>query len=129
MPARRTPLSEPRADTCLQADVVAIFGADTSTGWTSGRWSTITACGADATIAALPVPVADARGFGVIEAARTAGYATSRRSGHAGNDAGPPEIRHGSMGIYLFSTDVLLDALQQPAAAARTSAVTSCRQW
>jgi glucose-1-phosphate adenylyltransferase len=69
--------------------------------------------GADATVAALPVPLAEARGFGVIEA---------RSDGRIKRFAekpqkplpmpGRPDHALASMGNYIFSPKVLLEALE-----------------
>lgn len=74
------------------------------------------ACGADATVAALPVPVHEARAFGVIEVDES-----WRMIGFQEKPAEPKEMpgRPGwvlaSMGNYIFQPDVLQDSLARDA--------------
>jgi glucose-1-phosphate adenylyltransferase len=69
---------------------------------------------ADITIAALPVPLADARGFGVI-AADPEGRIQAFEEKPANPTPMPddPERAFASMGNYIFSTDVLVEALEE----------------
>ncbi len=70
-------------------------------------------CRADATVAALPVPLAQAASFGIIEA-----DAEGRIRGFLEKPAAPPPMpgrpshAYASMGNYLFSTETLYQALQ-----------------
>jgi glucose-1-phosphate adenylyltransferase len=69
---------------------------------------------AHVTVAALPVPLADASAFGIIDA-----DAQGRIRGFLEKPENPPPIAsdpsraYGSMGNYLFNTDVLLKALYE----------------
>ncbi len=67
----------------------------------------------DVTVAALPVPLADAQGFGVI-AADHAGRVSEFQEKPANPAPMPsdPTRAYASMGNYLFNTKVLVDALQ-----------------
>ena len=69
---------------------------------------------ADVTVAALPVPLADATGFGVI-AADHAGRVNEFQEKPANPAAmpGDPTRAYASMGNYLFNTQVLVEALKQ----------------
>lgn len=79
------------------------------------------ACAADATIAAMPVTVAAAHGFGVIEADEDGpigGFA--EKPAVPATMPGRPGFALASMGNYVFSADVLLDALEATHAAGGT---------
>ncbi len=68
---------------------------------------------ADATVAALPVPIEQTAGFGIIEAdadGRVRGFEEKPAVGKS--MPGDPTRAYASMGNYLFDTDVLIDALQ-----------------
>lgn len=71
-------------------------------------------CQADVTVAALPVPISKAQAFGVIEAA---GDGTIRRFREKPVDPQPmendPTRAFVSMGNYIFSTEVLSEALRE----------------
>ncbi len=69
---------------------------------------------ADVTIAALPVPIADARGFGVI-AADPEGRIQAFQEKPADPAPMPDDPAHAfaSMGNYIFDTEVLVSALQE----------------
>lgn len=77
---------------------------------------------ADLTIACLPVPRLDARHFGVIDM-----DATGRVTGFLEKPADPPgmpgrpDLALGSMGIYVFATDIMYELLFQDAARKDTS--------
>ena len=73
---------------------------------------------ADLTIACLPVPRAQAREFGVIAVGRSrAGSPTSwRNPSDPPSMPGHPDLSLGSMGIYVFNTDVMYELLFQDAA-------------
>ena len=69
---------------------------------------------ADVTIAALPVPLRDARGFGVIAAdAEGRIEAFQEKPANPSPMPGNPDQAYASMGNYIFSTQVLLDALEE----------------
>ena len=68
---------------------------------------------ADVTVAALPVPLADARGFGVIVADH-AGRVSEFQEKPANPTSMPsdPTRAYASMGNYLFNAKVLVEALK-----------------
>lgn len=73
---------------------------------------------ADVTIAALPVPLADASAFGVIAAAADGRInAFEEKPAHPTPLAADPTQAYASMGNYVFNTDVLLKALRETQAA------------
>jgi glucose-1-phosphate adenylyltransferase len=76
---------------------------------------------ADVTIAALPVPIRDARGFGVI-AADTEGriQAFEEKPAHPTPMASDPTHAFASMGNYIFNTEVLTRALIEAQEAGET---------
>ncbi|MBK5930516.1 glucose-1-phosphate adenylyltransferase [Halochromatium salexigens] len=76
---------------------------------------------ADVTIAALPVPLEDAKGFGVI-AADADGRVEAFQEKPANPSPMPedPEKAYASMGNYIFTTEVLLRALQDAQQAGET---------
>jgi glucose-1-phosphate adenylyltransferase len=96
-------------------DLVAVFGADHIYRMDIRQ---MVAChkeqGADVTIAALPVPLRDATGFGVI-ATDPDGRIRAFEEKPANPTPMPddPQRAFASMGNYIFSTDVLLDALEE----------------
>lgn len=72
---------------------------------------------ADVTVAALPVPLHAAKGFGIIEAAkdgRITGF--HEKPERPKPMPGDPERAYSSMGNYIFNTAVLVQALEQDAA-------------
>src|SRR5580700_6761588 len=74
--------------------------------------------GAGVTVAAIPVPREEAKAFGVIQAAadgRTI-EAFLEKPPEPPGMPGQPDLAYASMGIYVFSTDVLVDALRKDAA-------------
>jgi glucose-1-phosphate adenylyltransferase len=74
--------------------------------------------GAGVTVAAIPVPRAEATAFGVIGVADDGHTIEAFREKPADPPAmpGQPDLAYASMGIYVFSTDVLVDALRVDAA-------------
>jgi len=75
--------------------------------------------GADLTVGGIPVPVADSRQFGVLAAGsddRVVGF--REKPAQAAPIADPPGHCLGSMGIYVFTADVLYELLFQDAARA-----------
>ena len=98
-------------------DLVAVFGADHVYRMDIGEMIRFhLGRKADVTVAALPVPVHAAQGFGIIEVGR--GQQEERIIGFEEKPKQPkpmPSDRDkafSSMGNYIFSTDVLLDALE-----------------
>jgi len=75
--------------------------------------------GADATLASLEVPRAEARRFGIVAVAnddRVIGFQEKPATPTPGPDA--PDVALASMGIYIFRADVLVRALEEDAARA-----------
>ncbi len=71
---------------------------------------------AQVTVAALPVPLHAAKGFGIIEADKTSiirGFEEKPKQPKA--MPGDPEHAYSSMGNYVFDTDLLLSVLEQDA--------------
>jgi glucose-1-phosphate adenylyltransferase len=77
-----------------------------------------TATGAGATVAAIPVPRAEAREFGVVRSAPDGHRieAFLEKPADPPGHPGQPDQAFVSMGNYVFDTDVLVDALRQDAA-------------
>jgi len=102
-----------------QPDIVAVFGADHVFRMDPRQMiDQHVACGAGVTVAALPVSREEAKAFGVIQVAadgRTIEAFLEKPSDPPGMP-GRPELAFASMGIYVFSTDVLVDALRKDAA-------------
>ena len=75
--------------------------------------------GAAVTLAAIEIPIQEAYRFGVLsvdEQDRVTGFI--EKSKNAPSIPGSPDLALGSMGIYIFDTDVLLKALEADAAEA-----------
>ena len=122
-PAPRTPSTRTASRSSTFVRTWSPFSAPTiSTGWTCGRWSTSTwHCGADVTVSALPVPLAEARSFGVIEAAADGRIRRFVEKPQRPRPMpGRPDHALASMGNYLFSPRVLLEALEATHAAGGT---------
>src|SRR5215475_4998391 len=102
-----------------QPDIVAVFGADHVFRMDPRQMiNQHVACGAGVTVAALPVSREEAKAFGVIQVAadgRTIEAFLEKPADPPGMP-GRPELAFASMGIYVFSTDVLVDALRKDAA-------------
>ena len=101
-----------------QPDIVAVFGADHVFRMDPRQMiAQHVEHGAGVTVAAIPVPRTEATAFGVIKAA-----ADTRIEQFLEKPADPPampgkpDMAYASMGIYVFSTDVLVDALRKDAA-------------
>lgn len=74
------------------------------------------AANADLTIATIPVPLADARSFGVIEIDRANRVVGFQEKPHRPNPLpNDPSLALASMGIYVFSTPILFEQLCQDA--------------
>lgn len=98
-------------------DLVAVFGADHVYRMDIGQMIRFhQERRAEVTVAALPVPLHAAKGFGIIEVAkdgRIIGFEEKPR--HPKAMPGRPDHAYSSMGNYLFQTEVLLKALEQDA--------------
>jgi glucose-1-phosphate adenylyltransferase len=102
-----------------QPDIVAVFGADHVFRMDPQQMiDQHVASGAGVTVAAIPVPRAEAKAFGVIRAAADGHTIEAFLEKPADPPAMPdqPDMAFASMGIYVFSTDVLVDALREDAA-------------
>jgi glucose-1-phosphate adenylyltransferase len=94
-------------------DIVAVFGADHIYRMDIGQmvW-THREKQADVTIAALPVPLADAKGFGVIGADADGRILEfQEKPENPKSLPSNPDMAYASMGNYLFNADVLVEAL------------------
>ncbi len=102
-----------------QPDIVAVFGADHVFRMDPQQMiDQHIANGAGVTVAAIPVPRLEATEFGVIRVAPDGRTIEAFLEKPADPPAmpGQPELAFASMGIYVFSTDVLVEALRQDAA-------------
>jgi glucose-1-phosphate adenylyltransferase len=96
-------------------DLVAVFGADHIYRMDLGQMVDYHLDRqADVTVAALPVPLDQARAFGVI-ATDDSGRVTEfqEKPEHPQPMPGDPARAYASMGNYLFGTDVLVEALEE----------------
>ena len=103
-------------------DLVAVFGADHIYRMDIRQMVAFhKERNADVSIASLPVPLADARGFGVI-AADSDGriQAFEEKPAHPTPMASDPSKAFASMGNYIFSTEVLTKALREAQEAGET---------
>jgi len=101
-----------------EPDVVVVFGADHVYRMDPRQMvAQHLAGGAGLTVAGLRVPVAKARGFGVIETAADARGITAflEKPAVPPTIPGSPDEVFASMGNYVFSTEVLLEALRADA--------------
>jgi glucose-1-phosphate adenylyltransferase len=75
--------------------------------------------GADATIATIQIPPADARHFGIVDidpaSHNVVGFEEKPQHGNPPRSPFNPEMASASMGIYLFETGILLDAIRADA--------------
>jgi glucose-1-phosphate adenylyltransferase len=102
-----------------QPDIVAVFGADHVFRMDPQQMiDEHIALGAGVTVAAIPVPREEATAFGVIGVQPDGHTIESFLEKPADPPAMPgrPDMAYASMGIYVFSTDVLVDALRKDAA-------------
>jgi len=102
-----------------QPDIVAVFGADHVFRMDPQQMiDQHIQSGAGVTVAAIPVPRAEATAFGVIRVAPDGRTIEAFLEKPADPPAmpGKPDMAFASMGIYIFSTDVLVDSLRQDAA-------------
>src|SRR5579884_3971931 len=106
-------------------DLIAVFGADHIYRMDIGQMVQFHIDhGADVTVAARPVPVEDARGFGIIEVNEERSTGAPRIVGFQEKPAQPkpmPHDRHrafSSMGNYLFTSEVLQTILEHDATTA-----------
>jgi glucose-1-phosphate adenylyltransferase len=104
-----------------QPDIVAVFGADHVFRMDPMQMiEQHVQAGAGVTVAAIPVPRKDATAFGVIQTAadgRTV-EAFLEKPADPPALAGRPDEAYASMGIYVFDSKVMIEALQQDAAEA-----------
>jgi glucose-1-phosphate adenylyltransferase len=102
-----------------QPDIVAVFGADHV--YRMDMMQMVAQHqeqGAGVTVAAIPVPRADATDFGIVQTAadgRTI-EAFLEKPADPPPLANDPNMSYASMGNYVFDTDVLIDALRKDAA-------------
>jgi glucose-1-phosphate adenylyltransferase len=96
-------------------DLVAVFGADHIYRMDIRQMVDFhLANSADVSIAALPVPLRDARGFGVIATGPDGRIAAfQEKPANPSPMPGNPDQAYASMGNYIFSTQILLDALEE----------------
>jgi glucose-1-phosphate adenylyltransferase len=96
-------------------DLVAVFGADHIYRMDISQMVDFhQARGADVTIAALPVPLKDAQGFGVIAAGPDGRVeAFEEKPANPTPMPGDPASAFASMGNYIFDAKVLVDALEE----------------
>jgi glucose-1-phosphate adenylyltransferase len=102
-----------------QPDIVAVFGADHVFRMDPQQMiDQHIRHGAGVTVAAIPVPREEATAFGVIRVAPDGRTIEAFLEKPADPPAmpGKPDMAYASMGIYVFSTDVLVDSLRQDAA-------------
>ena len=101
-----------------QPDIVAVFGADHVFRMEPRQMiAQHVAHGAGVTVAAIPVPKAEATAFGVIKAAADGRIEEFlEKPAEPPPMPGQPDMAYASMGIYIFSTDVLVDAPRKDAA-------------
>ena len=100
-------------------DIVAVFGADHV--YRMDMMQMVrqhVAAGAGVTVAAIPVERQDASSFGVIQTARDGRTVEAflEKPADPPGLATDPDKAYASMGNYVFSTDVLVEALKQDAA-------------
>jgi len=103
-------------------DLVAVFGADHIYRMDIRQMVAFhKERNADVSIASLPVPLADARGFGVIAADSDGRIrAFEEKPAHPTPMASDPSKAFASMGNYIFSTEVLTKALREAQEAGET---------
>jgi glucose-1-phosphate adenylyltransferase len=100
-------------------DIVIVFGADHVFRMDPMQMiDQHVASGTGVTVAALPVPRLDARAFGVIETGKDGRTVEAflEKPDDPPARPGHPDEAFASMGNYVFSTDVLVDALRKDAA-------------
>jgi glucose-1-phosphate adenylyltransferase len=101
-----------------QPDIVIVFGADHVYRMDPQQMiEHHIANGAGATVAAIPVPRAEASAFGIIEVAADGRTISAflEKPADPPPMPGHPDMSYSSMGNYVFSTDVLVDALRKDA--------------
>jgi glucose-1-phosphate adenylyltransferase len=106
-----------------EPDLVIVFGADHVYRMDPQQMvDQHVASGAGVTVAAIPVPRAEATAFGVIQTAEDGRSIEAFLEKPAEPPAMPghPDQAFASMGNYLFTTDVLVDALRKDAADAES---------
>jgi glucose-1-phosphate adenylyltransferase len=106
-----------------EPDLVIVFGADHVYRMDPRQMiDQHVASGAGVTVAAIPVPRAEATAFGVIQTGQDGRSVEAFLEKPADPPAmpGQPDQAFASMGNYLFTTDVLVDALRKDAADAES---------
>jgi glucose-1-phosphate adenylyltransferase len=106
-----------------EPDLVIVFGADHVYRMDPRQMvDQHVAAGAGLTVAAIPVPRAEATAFGVIQTAQDGRSieAFLEKPADPPTMPGHPDQAYASMGNYLFTTDVLVDALRKDAADAES---------
>lgn len=102
----------------FRPDVVAVFGADHIFRMDVQQMIHFhRECGAEATVAALPVPIEQSSQFGILEVDRSdrlIGF--EEKPKHPRAMPGHPHLALSSMGNYIFDTSVLLRILERDAA-------------
>lgn len=98
-------------------DIVAIFGADHIYRMDIGQMLAFhLERNADITVAALPVPIEETASFGIMETERDGRIVRfEEKPAHATPMADDPTMALASMGNYLFTRDVLVEALVEDA--------------
>jgi glucose-1-phosphate adenylyltransferase len=98
-------------------DVIAVFGADHIYRMDIGQMIRHhQACGAEVTVAALPMPLEAATGFGIVTAdvqGRMIGF--EEKPSRPKSMPGKPQCALSSMGNYLFDTNILMALLKRDA--------------
>ncbi|MDK2745422.1 MAG: glucose-1-phosphate adenylyltransferase [Nitrospira sp.] len=102
----------------FRPDVVAVFGADHIYRMDVSQMIQFHRdCGAEVTVAALPVPIGQASQFGIIEVdANNRMIGFEEKPHRAKPLSGQPTMALSSMGNYIFDTSVLLRTLERDAA-------------
>ena len=100
-------------------DIVAVFGADHVYRMDMRQMIAQHRDGkAGVTVAAIPVPRSEARGFGIVQTAADGQAITAflEKPADPPSIPGQPDLCYASMGNYIFEADVLVGALKQDAA-------------
>jgi glucose-1-phosphate adenylyltransferase len=104
-------VEKPRETLILACDHIYKMDYQAMLAWHQGH-------NADVTIATLPVPVAEAHLFGVVdidENCRIVGFEEKPKHGHPTRSVFDPEMISVSMGVYIFDTRVMIEAVRADA--------------